>query len=155
MPLHNLPINLLRPTLNHIAMAGNNPLKPPTLNPLHTLRKTPPIPRAGNIPQKPLLPERAPHGILHTDKQPRQEPRGRALPAFRILLGRGQIEHQIGFDQGAVRFVEEDELFVRVAVDVFDFELGIEVCVDAHGGLVRGGPGVCEIAAAGWWWWLG
>lgn len=130
-PLNDLPKNILAPSLNHIPMTGHNPIKVPPDNPLRTISKRHPILHS-DIPQKPLLPQRSPLRILKTRKKLGIDAFSRRKARARILLMRGQIEKNIGKDQGPARFMAKDQFLIRVAFDILILELCIEfVIVDS------------------------
>jgi len=147
MPLEDLPEDPLPPTLNHVPVTRYDAIEIELLNLPDTLVERRPIPRARHIPIKPLLPDRASLRTHQTHKQPRQQARGRGLAGARILLVRGQVEEQIGFDEGAVGPVVEDELLVGVAVHVLVVEVGVEVGVDVEAVFVLGREDVVEAGA--------
>ena len=59
----------------------------------------------------------------------------------------GQVEQHIRFDEGAVGPVVEDELFVRVGVQVFVVEIGVEIGVHFEVVFVLGREDVLEVRA--------
>lgn len=149
MPLKHLPKDALPPTLNHIPMTRNDPIEIEPLDLAYTAIEPLPVHRARHIPIEPLLPHRRPPHTHQAHKHPRQEPVRGSHAGARILLVRGQVEEQVGFDEGAVGLVVEDELLVGVAVDILVVEVGVEVRVDLEVGLVLGGEDVLEAGAGG------
>lgn len=112
-------------------MTGHNPIKIPPQNPLRAIPKRHPV-LHGHIPQKPLLPQRIPLRILETRKKLGVDPFSRRKARARILLMRGQIEKNVGKDQGAARFMEKGQFLIRMAFDILILELCIEfVIVDS------------------------
>jgi hypothetical protein len=41
----------------------------------------------------------------------------------RVLLGRGKVKEEVGFDQGSRGSVEDGDLFVDVSREVMEFDL--------------------------------
>lgn len=107
-------------------MTRNNPVKLPPINPLHTLIKSLPPATTRPIPNQPLLPNRAAPRILQSTEDLGQNPRVGRDGCFAELFGCGEVEEQVGLDEGARGAVVEDEFFVDVGGDVFDVEFGGE-----------------------------
>lgn len=142
MPLHNLLKDPLPITHKTIPMTGHQILKPPRINPLHTLPEPLPITLTKHIPQHPLLPRRRPARILQASKKLRHPPRRGIHARFRILFRSREVEEEIRLDEGLGWFVEEDYLLVGVGIDVFVRELGVELVADFRGEFVfRGEDG--------------
>lgn len=108
MPLHHLLENALSILLNNVTMTRHNLIEIPAIDPRNTLIKRRAIPAANRIPNEPLLPLGIARSRVDRTEQPRQPPTCRALPRLTHLLCRGQIEHQIRFDQRARGPVVED-----------------------------------------------
>jgi len=126
MPSHDLLEDALTISLHHIAMARDNPVEPPLINPLHTSRKTLPITRTSSIPNSPLLPLRITLCTLQRHKDLGQDAAIRVNPRLAELLGSRQIEHEISLYESAGGTVVENKFLVDVRGDVFPIELRVE-----------------------------
>lgn len=134
MPLHDLLEDALASGFDHISMTRHDPVEIPRPNPQHTLIERGSIRRTQSIPNRPLLPQRRALGTLQPAKNLGQNARGGVDGGFGELFGGGEVEEEIAFDEGFGGFVQEDEFFVRVAVDVFGGEGGVEFGIDGDGG---------------------
>ncbi len=128
-------------------MARDDPVKVPLVNLRDTPIESGPILRAGRIPIEALLPRRRTLRTHQPDEQPVQHAGRGRLAGARVLLVRGQVEEQVGFDERAVGPVIEDDFLVGVTVGVFVVEIGVELGVDPHVVFVRGRKDVGEVGA--------
>ena len=126
MPPHDLLKDTLTIPLHDIAMARDNPVEPPLVNPLHTSREALPITRTSSIPNSTLLPLRIALCTLECHKDLGQDAAVRVDSRFTELLGSRQVEHEISHDETAGGAVVENEFLVDVRGDVFPIELCVE-----------------------------
>jgi hypothetical protein len=134
-PKHLLPDTLAIP-LDHIAVTRHNPLKPPPINPRHTLIKPLPIPTTRAIPNDSFLPLRLPRRTLQRAEDLRQHPALRIHARLAELLGGRQVEHHVCLYERLGGPVVENEFLVNVPRHVFPVELGVKFRRDGGDGLV-------------------
>lgn len=119
-------------------MTRHNPVEVPPRNPLDTLIITRAIRRTQKIPTHPLLPDGTSLGRLQTREELREEARGWGDVGFGELFRGGEVEEEVGLDEGLGGAVVEDEFFVGVGVDELRVELGVEFGGDGGWGFVGG-----------------
>jgi hypothetical protein len=133
MPREDLLENGLPIPYNRLPMARHDILRAPGIDALHALPEALAVTAREHIPQHALLPLRVAPRVLDAGEQPRRPARPGALARLAVLLGRGQVEQQVGLDQRLGRLVEEHQLLVRVGVDELVLEVGVELLADADG----------------------
>jgi hypothetical protein len=135
MPPKHLLKDPLPIPLNNIAMARDNALKVPLINPRNRLRKPLAITSTSPIPDRALLPNRRSLSALQRSKDLRQNTGVWVDAGFAELLCGREVEHEICGDEGAGGFVVEDEFFVDMCGDVLPVELCVEFWRDGLHGL--------------------
>ena len=134
MPLHNPLKHRLPITQHRVAVAGDDILKPPAVDPGDAPIEARAVARADEVPQHALLPHAG--GVLQVARQARRPAGIGSLGRPAVLLRRRQVEDQVRLQQRARRPVEEDELLVDVRVDQLVVHLGVDLGRDAHVALV-------------------
>ena len=136
MPLEDLLEHGLPLAQDRVAMAGDDVLKAPLIDPLDALIEPRAVARADQVPDHPLLPHAA--GTLQIARQSTRPSLVRALARAAVLFGRGQIEEQVGLEERLGWLVEEHEFLIHVGVDQLILDLGVEVRRHSHLALVSG-----------------
>lgn len=129
MPLHDLIKDPLALTLDNITMARNDLVELPPANLAHLAVESRLVLRNA-VPNHPPLAKRFAVRAIDPVEQPAQHTGCRVNVCFRKLLGGGQVEEQIAFNERARFAVVENDFFVCVPVDVSEIEFGVEFGVD-------------------------
>lgn len=124
-PLHYIPKHTLRPCLDHVPMARNQPIKIPLINPPNRLLISLAISYC-KMPYEPFLPRRWRSRRHQRRYDSRQYPRRGRYARFRILFCCREVEKQVSFDQGTATLVQKDQFPRYMAVDVFRLEFRVE-----------------------------
>ena len=93
-------------------MTRDDPVVVPGLDSVGGLREALPVFTGCSVPQEALLPGHFAAGVHNTAEELGQQARGGVDAGPGELLGGGQVEEQVGLDQGAGGLVQEDELLV-------------------------------------------
>lgn len=130
-------------------MTSDDPVEIPGLDDLGAVREAGAVLASGGVPQEAALPDHVAAGVHDGAEQLGEDAGGGVEAGAGILLGGGQVEEDVGLDQGLGRLVQEDELLVLVAVDELVVELVVELRADAHLALVLRAEHVRELDALG------
>lgn len=134
MPLHD-PLKHGLPIAHHrVPVAGDDVLKAPAIDPLDALVEPGAVAPADQVPEHPLLPHAV--RVLQVTKQAAGPARVRLLARAAVLLGRGEVEEQVGLDERLGRPVEEHELLVQVGVNKLVVHVGVDIGRDLDVALI-------------------
>lgn len=134
MPLQNPLENALSTRIDGVTMARNHAVKIPLIDFADRVAEASPVAAGSGIPDESLLSVSVCVGQRAEDLS--QDAALRIHIRLAELLSRGIVEQKVGLDKCLCWLVVEDNFLVRVCIDVFIVELGIEFRGNGGDGLV-------------------